>query len=209
MKTFLRFSLYGVGVIALFFLLGWWLREPAPDVVENMPWQISTNADGQRGVFGITLGRTTLGEARKLMVREAQLALFAADGMSTDSARMEAFFDLVPLGTMISRVVLTIGLDGLDVDALRERAVDREPASTGEWRHAPSLADLAALDAQPVIAISYVPVYVRFQNDMLTSRFGAPAEIVDEGEGRGRWRYPELGLEVLLDERGKAVFEYR
>lgn len=209
MKTFLRYALLGALAIGLFFLVGWWLRDAPAERVSGMPWQVSVDAEGRNTVFAITLGKTTLAEARTLWVRQAQLALFSADGAPSDEARLEAFFDLIPLGTMISRVVLTIGLDGVDVAAMKAHARGREPSSTGEWRYGVNREDLAVLDAQPVIGVTYVPIYVRLDDSMLTSRFGKPAEIVLEEEGRRRWRYPALGLEVLLDDRGKAVFQYQ
>ncbi|MCB1735332.1 MAG: hypothetical protein H6981_10840 [Gammaproteobacteria bacterium] len=209
MKTFLRYALFGVLAVGVFFLVGWWLRDTQPEQVTDMPWQVDVDAEGRNTVFAITLGKTTLAEARKLWVREAQLALFSADGAAVEEARLEAFFDLIPLGTMISRVVLTVDLNGIDIDGLKAHVGGREPSSTGEWRYGVHPDDLPTLDAQPVIGVTYVPIYVRLDDAMLVSRFGQPLEVVEEDEGRKRWRYPAIGLEVLLDARGKAVFQYQ
>ena len=67
--------------------------------------------------------------------------------------------------------------------------------------------DLAVAYRAPVSVINFLPS-IHLDEEIVQSRFGTPAEIVQVTVQQRHLLYPDKGLEVILDAEGKDVLQY-
>jgi hypothetical protein len=68
--------------------------------------------------------------------------------------------------------------------------------------------DLATVYDAPLSGITYLP-RARLDAELIAKRFGAPQRRVAEIKGTTvHWLYPQLGLDIALDQQGHAVLQY-
>ncbi len=199
----MRLSLLFAPLAGLWLLAACGERPPVPPE-QTYPWQITLPAPGESRVFGITLGRSTLGEAVEALGRGYKLALFE-DGEGRLS--LEVFYSEVTRGGLSGKLVLVLDGTAADLAALRERATGAERLESGSVRHTLAEADRLAAFSRTVVGLDYIP-YVNLDADIVTARFGAPAEKIATGPGREHWLYPEKGLDIVLDADGKELLQF-
>lgn len=177
----------------------------APDhrPVEGLPWQIDVTPEGTR-VFGLTLGRSTLADARARFGAELQVAVVAAPG---ETGALEAYVANATLGAVTGRLVLTVDLSAEELRGLRERAAKAEymESTTRKYQLAPT--DLARVMDRPIAAITLIPS-ANLDEATVRQRFGTPAEQLGGGKSLQHLLYPAKGLAVTLDPEGKDVLQY-
>ena len=202
----LALSLAALVLVALllpFFLPGL-ARQEGVDPERNLPWQIETDGKGGSRVFGLKLGESTLGDARRLLCPEMEVAIIAAPG---EQGMLEAYCPQASLGFVMARLILTADLDGEQVAAMRERALRAKPMESSTKRITLHPDDLQQAERLPLRAISVIPS-ASLDEDMVVQRFGAPAERLVQSEQRVHLLYPEKGLDVLIDPKGKELLQY-
>lgn len=172
--------------------------------IADLPWQIETLPDGASRVFGLTLGTSTLGEARERLGGDMQLAVIAAPG---EPGALEAYYDQISIGPLTGRMILTADLDRATVEGLRSRAAKSDYMESSTRRHTLAAADLPLALTAPIGAISFIPS-AQLDADTAVQRFGPPAERVRITEHVEQLLYPEKGLAVTLDAKGKEVLQY-
>lgn len=183
-------------------------REPGKQgnqVDQFLPWQIETMPEGNLRVFGITLGETTLQEANELYHSGAIISLFISpDGIY----KIEAYFDKVVLGGFSSQMILVVALSQEQQAAMFQRGI--RISSLGGGRKKATLApeDLQTVFSATVSSLTYL-TRARLDDELLLKRFGEPSKRIQEKDSQTmHWLYPELGLDVALSEKGRAVFQY-
>ncbi|THF66324.1 hypothetical protein E6C76_05635 [Pseudothauera nasutitermitis] len=170
----------------------------------SLPWQIEVHEDGATEVFGFVLGRSTLGEAQTRFGKDLEIAVVTPSG---GRGSLEAFNGDARAGFITGKLVLTADLPQERVDAMRERAVRSaymDSSTRKATLHADDLA--AALDA-PIGAITFIPT-ADLDEEVILARFGRPAERLASADHLQHFLYPEHGLEVTLDSRGKEILQY-
>jgi hypothetical protein len=183
---------------------------PAAPAAHGMPWQIELPAPGQSRVLGLVLGNSpalpasTLADARQLSSEPPKLALVAPkDGPLS----LEAYFEMLNLGTLSGKLLLTVDAPPAELEAMRERAAKSEYMSTGTKQYLLNAADNTRAHALPLRAIAFIPS-ASLDEAIILQRFGTPAERIRQGETLEHFLYPEKGLDLVLDSKGKEVLQY-
>jgi hypothetical protein len=180
-------------------------RGTSPPVpVVNLPWQIEALADGNSRVYGLTLTRSTLGDARRLHGEDMDVALIAS---GQESGTLEAYYVNFTAGVLPGKLILLADADAATLAHLRDHAakVERIDADTRKFllRHE----DLERAYAIPITAITFIPA-ASFDQDTAIKRFGTPTERIRTDAQVEHLLYPALGLDITLDARGKEVLQY-
>ncbi len=169
------------------------------------PWQIRVESPEKVEVMGVTLGQTTLEQLRQRFGQVEGIALFQnPDGRYS----LEAYLGKVNIGPLSGRWIVTLAASQTELEALTRRSIKRIKTENGSirWTLKP---DAQAEQADRVIAtLTMIPGYSGMDADFLRSRFGEPTEIREVDEDSEQWLYPERGLRILLDRKGKEMFEY-
>jgi hypothetical protein len=178
-------------------------RAPAAATpVEGAPWQVQLPMPGRSRVFGLDLPGSTLGEARQRWGEDLKLALMAGrDG----SLALEGYLERFETGGVGGRLLLAFE-PGAPAARWRE-TLPGVPIESGGRRHALGEAAIADLAARPLVGLSFIPA-AQLDAQVLTARFGAPAERLAGGDRLEHWLYPALGLAVVLDAEGRELLQY-
>jgi len=90
---------------------------------------------------------------------------------------------------------------------LAARAGKPKAQPSGSFKQALHDEDLPLLATLTVQQITYVPL-ANYPHAELLRRFGEPPERLDEGEHSRYWLWPELGLALRENDRGRETFYY-
>ena len=176
-----------------------------------LPWDIEVNERGQLGVFGVTLGESTLLEFKRLYDQKADLAMFAKPG---EPMTMEAYFGQMNVGPLSAKVVLIAEVEPDTLERWAEQSTTADPTPSGARKL--TMSDEALLEAQDkaIRSISYAPS-ADYDEELIRRRFGDPDEIRTLDEGRDEdeapaalWLYPEKGLLITVEPDDKELFQY-
>jgi len=203
MKTALAILAGSIALIALLLLVA-----PAPDgppvSAENLPWQIDVQPDGSSRVFGLALGHSTLGDARRRIGPEPQVAIVKAPG---EAGSLEAYFESVSLGMLTGKMVLTLETAPATIEQMLVRAAKVEHMESATRKATLAAADRETADRAPIRAIAFIPS-AQLDEATVLQRFGQPAERLRDGENVEHFLYPAKGLDVIMDRKGKEVLQY-
>lgn len=196
-------------VLALAILVGpavWQFSRHTPQAVPTtgLPWQIETLPGGESKVFDLTLGHSTLADARKRFGDDMPLAVVAEPN---ESGNVEGYYENVTAGFVAGRLIVTADLPPAVIDAMRERSPKTEymQSTTRKARLADS--DFAAALAAPIRALSFIPA-AQLDEDIVIQRFGQPTERIRVNEHVEHLLYPARGLDLVLDSKGKELLQY-
>ncbi len=170
----------------------------------TLPWQIELGGDGSSEVFGFTLGVSTLGDAQRRFGSDLEIAVITP---KEGSSSLEAFNGSARAGFITGQLLFTGELPQAQIDAMRERAA-KTAYMEGTTRKATLHADdVGNALAAPIRAITFIPS-ADLDAETILARFGQPAERLRSTDHLQHFLYPERGLEVTLDERGKELLQY-
>jgi len=179
-------------------------EQQTPPTQQIYPWQITRLPDGNSRVFGIEFQRTTLEEARAILGTRHDEGLFEnPDG----SLSLEAYFNEVTLGGLSGRFILILQASDQELQGIKQRAGSSKIMESGARRYRPAQVDRARLLDMPISALSYIP-YIDLDDELIRRRFGVPEEIIEAGDGKQHLLYPDMGLDLMLDEEGKELLQY-
>ena len=171
----------------------------------HLPWQIEAGANGTSRVFGLTLGRSTLMEAKERFQEEAEVSLFATD---EGERVVEAYFDQVTLSGIKAKVVIAVDLAPQELDGMYDRGIRIATLGSGIRKITLAPDDLGKAMRAPVASITYLP-RIDLDPELVERRFGKPSERIREEEHAiEHWLYPEKGLDIALNEEKKDVLQY-
>jgi len=145
-----------------------------------------------------------LGEAAEHLGRGYKLALFED---KSGRYSLEAYYNELTRGGLSGKLVLVLEGDQVDLAGLRRRATSRRVLGSGNIRYTLSDADQLAAPSRRITGLDYIP-YVNLDVEMITARFGSPAERIPLEAGREHWLYPDEGLDILLDPEGRELLQY-
>ena len=175
--------------------------------VQTFPWQINQTVDGTTQVFGLTLGQSTLQQAEHVFQSEGELSLFEP---APDKGQrvVEAYFDKVNLGGLSAKCIAVMALTPEQLQTMFERGTRISTLGDGSRKVTLHAEDVAQVRATAIYSITYLP-RIRLEKDLLEKRFGKPTQVITEKESNTRhWLYPQLGLDIALDEKNNAVLQY-
>lgn len=193
------------GAAAVLLLLALLVLRPAPqDAGVTAPWQIEMTGGGGSRVFGITLGASTLGEARAALGDDMELAVIAASG---EPGSLEAYYARITAGPVIGRIVLDAQADADTLRRLQANSPRLDRAGTGARKMRIASDDLSEALSARVVGIVFLPV-VNLDEDVVVARFGAPAQRVRSDAHTEHFLYPDKGLDVVLSDQEREVLQY-
>lgn len=177
--------------------------ESAHDL-DTLPWNISHPTPDTTRVFGVTLGKNTLGEAEDAFKVQAEISLFKpADA----NMAVEAFIEEVNFNGLKAKIVMTVAISQEELQGIFGRGL-RMNSTPGGKRITLTPDDLERVRKAPITSLAYLPA-LRLEEAVLAKRFGAPAERVRETQsGAVHWLYPQHGLDVALGDKEKPVLQY-
>lgn len=182
-------------------------HESAPPMTHGMPWQIEHPGPGQSRVFGLTLGggaASTLADAQRLSAEIPKLALLAPQDAPP---ALEAYFENISFGALTGKLVLSIAASPAELEAMRGNAAKTDHLETGIRKYVLNETDRQRAERLPLAAIAFIPA-AGLDAAIVLQRFGAPAERIRQGETLEHFLYPEHGLDIVLDSKGKEVLQY-
>jgi hypothetical protein len=202
-KTAIAFLLLVAAVIVLSALLRSG-GEPGTLPAEGLPWQIETLPNGGSKVFGLTLAQSSLGEARARFGTDMEIAVIAAPN---EPGSLEAYSSNVTAGVVTGKIILLADADGKTVARLRQRAIKTEYMDGATKKFILHPDDLALAWRTPITGITFIPS-VSLDEQTALARFGVPNERIHIDDRIEHFLYPEKGLDLMLDSKGKEVLQY-
>lgn len=179
--------------------------EQAPRHIDNLPWQIEILPDGHSKVFGIELGKSTTLEAKRALDHKADFSLFkSADG----SLSLEAYYGTLTLGVLEAKLIAEVDATPEQLKMLAEHAENLRAQPSGAWKADLRDQDYLTIQNWPVRSLTYIPMAVQFDAELLEKRFGQPAERKPIDAGREYWLYPDKGLVIMLADKEKEILQY-
>ncbi len=177
-------------------------READPE--PKLPWNVTAHADGSATVFTLTLGTSTIQEARVLLDEQGEITMFATpDGNKT----IEVFFERIVLSGLRADMVMTVDAGQDVLQGFYDRGIRSARIGSGETKITLAPADENAVAELPIRHITYLPI-ADLPADLLESRFGTPAQRIPADQGVVHWLYPQTGLDIAVDPERKEVFQY-
>jgi hypothetical protein len=178
---------------------------PAADTSANrLPWQVDVLPDGNSRVFGLTVGKSRLEDARSSIGRDLQVAVLTSP---TAPPALEAYYERVQMGFITGRLILTATLPPEQLTAMAQGAAKTTPLPSGARKAVPTSDDRAQAWQATITGVSFVPSVDLDENTVL-ARFGEPAERLRSAEGAEHFLYPAIGLDLVLDPAGKELLQY-
>jgi hypothetical protein len=197
-KTFIAVLIPVLLAVGLLFFNS---NKPENDaVVTGLPWQIDILPEGNTRVFGITLGQTTLGEAIALLGDDLDLAIIATP---YETGALEAYYSRYSAGPITGKLFLILDITPEALAPLRERAFQ----DGGMRRYHLHPDDLPVAYQAPVSAINFLPSF-NLDEEIVLNRFGVPAEIIQVRAEQKHLLYPDMGLDLILNENSKEILQY-
>jgi len=193
-----------VALAAVIILLILLPTERPNDGPETLPWAVTVDAQGRTHALGFTLGETPLREVERRLREQGELSLFVA---ANGTMGVEAYIQEVALHGFRAKMVLTMAADQALLQAFYGRGLRITTSSSGDKRVTLSPEDMETVRGLPIQHITYLPA-TRLDPEIVALRFGEPAERITDQEGATHWLYPDRGMDVALDERGKTVIQY-
>ena len=176
-------------------------EQASNEPVTGLPWQIDSLPNGDTRVFGIVLGRTTLGEAIELLGNdEMDLAILAAPH---ETGTLEAYYSHYSAGPITGKLFLLLDITPDVLSPMRKRAF--QDGGTRRYHLHPD--DLPVAYRAPVSVINFVPSF-NLDDEIAQTRFGTPAEIIQIDTQQKHWLYPDKGLDLILNVDNKDVLQY-
>ncbi len=171
---------------------------------EGLPWQIETLPEGGSRVFGLTLAKSTIRDARERFGKGMYLAIVASH---SELGTLEAFYDEADAGGITGKLALGAVLDDKTVERLKRNAVKTEHLDANALQYLLNADDMPVADQAPIGSITFIPS-ARFDEKTALERFGTPTERIRTSAHVEHLLYPEKGLDLVLDSRGQEILQY-
>jgi hypothetical protein len=179
--------------------------ERSTENVKGLPWQIEVLPEGRSKVFGVTLGQSTLGDAREQLGEDMTLAIIVASGQ--DIGALEMFYSRYKAGVFSGKLVLAADLAPEAVTQLMERAIKSGYMDSGARKFTLHPEDLPVAFQAPLATMTFIPA-VNIDEASAIKRFGPANEIIRASEQVAHLLYPDKGLDLIINENGKEVLQY-
>jgi hypothetical protein len=171
----------------------------------KLPWDVQLTPDQGVRVFELTLGNSTLDDAREVFQMEGEVNLFIGED---GKPALEAYFERVFLSGLRADLILVIEADEPLLEAIYNRG-SRISRTSGITRKVElSSNDHLLVNKLPIHLINYIP-YANLDEELVISRFGTPTQKITETEtGITHWIYPDRGISIGLNPDGKELIQY-
>lgn len=195
-----------VAIMAVVVIAALLLRRPAdnPPPIEGLPWQIETLANGGSRVFSLELAHSTLDDARVRFGEDLEIGILAAHG---EAGSLEVYFNSVTAGVIMGKMILVAALDDTTLAGLRARSIRKKQLDATTYQYVLDADDLPLAWRTPIATITFIPDS-SLDEETVLKRFGTPQERLRNSDGLEHFLYPEKGLDLTLDNKGKEILQY-
>lgn len=203
----MKIVLYIIILLVIAFAAAPYLRPPAeldPRHVEGLPWQIETLPEGYSRVFGLTLSRDTLADARQRLGEDKELAIIVG---RDEHGSLEMYYSHYTAGVLKGKLVLVGDIEQSTLRDMRERSGVPKYMESGARKFHLDSADLERAYLSPIQSITFIPT-ANLDREVAERRFGAPVEIIEVNRETVHFLYPHLGLDLMINEEHKEVMQY-
>jgi hypothetical protein len=202
----MKIFLYLLLIVIIAFTAAPFLRPPAENVrpLEGLPWQIEPLADGSSKVFGLTLGRDRLGDAREKLGPDMELAVVS---VGDETGSLEMFYSNYRAGPFNGKLVLVGALDDSTLAQMRARSGAPKYLDSGARKYHLQNDDLPLGYSAPIQTITFIPA-ARLDEETARKRFGPAEQTIRSDVETVHMLYPRLGLDLMLVEGHKDVLQY-
>ena len=204
----MKFTLTLIALVLLALIVPFFIpgagQQAGVDPDSNLPWQITADGQGGSHIFGLQPGVSTLGDVRRRLGDEIEVAIIAEPN---EIGSLEGYYGQIALGFVLAKMIVTVDVPEEVISAMRERALKAKHMESTTRRITLHPDDLAAVDRAPISAISVIPT-VNLEAATVIQRFGEPGERIVVSDKRTHLLYPKLGLDVVVDKDGKELLQY-
>jgi hypothetical protein len=171
----------------------------------RLPWMIEVDAHGESHVFGLTLGESTLADAREEFQEQGKMNLFLSP---QGEYAIEAYFQRLFLSGLRADMVLSLNVGQQQAAEIFERGLRVSKLGSGTKKVDITIPDQELLAQAKVARITYLPA-TDLDEKILRRHFGEPQQKLGEKKsGIVHWLYPHKGLDIAVNPDGKEVFQY-
>jgi len=171
----------------------------------KLPWLIEVDAHGSSRVFGLTLGQSTLIDARELFQEQGEMNLFLSP---QGRYAIEAYFQRLYLSGLRADMVLALDVQQQAAAEIFERGLRISKLGSGAKKVDMTKPDQDLLAEAKIALITYLPA-TDLDEEILSRHFGEPQQKLSEKKsGIVHWLYPHKGLDIAVNPDGKEVFQY-
>jgi hypothetical protein len=168
------------------------------------PWDVSRDAAGNTRVFDLSIGDSTLADARALLGEEGKINLFQNPG---GTRTVEVYFDNILLSNLKADWILTLDVPEDELTGMYERGLRISKTGSGSRKVKLDPTDVERLATAPIRILTYLP-WKSLEPRDIAGNFGEPAEKRTETSGVVHWLYPEQGMDIARDADGGVVIQY-
>lgn len=203
-------------VIVAAFLPAAWQALTAPPgaagaaaVQPDAPWQAAVGADGGLQALGLRLPGSTLADAQRRWGEGLQVALMVGrvDVGQDSPPALEASVESAAPGGVSGRIILGAQAAPADLLAWAVRAANHEQLSASTRRLTLSAQDAEQALRSPISSIAFIPT-AQLDAAILRQRFGEPQQVIGAADALQHWLYPERGLAIALDPKGRELLQF-
>ena len=171
----------------------------------RLPWDVKVDPQGNLSVLGITLGQSTLEQARKSFQSQGKSNLF----LTPDNRYVvEVYFQRLYLSGIRADVVLNMELPEAQAVQMFERGERISLMGSGTRKIELSHDDMALLAQDKISYITYLPA-TDLEEPLILGRFGEPEKQMPEPDSPIiHWLYPTRGMDIAVNPDGKEVIQY-
>lgn len=175
------------------------------DSQPKLPWQIEIQADGANRVFDLTLGQSTLEQARQLLSAEPTLSLFRSpDGIYA----IEAYFQRATVSGLRADFIFTLDIDQPTAEQIFGRGERISQLGSGSKKVELSHEDSGLALNSVILHLTYIPA-TDLEPELIERHFGQPEQrIAEKSSDIEHWLYPAKGLGIAVNPDAKEVFQY-
>ncbi len=169
-----------------------------------LPWSVEILPNGTTKVLGITLGQSTMQDARQTFNDDGEVNLFVSQ---EKNLILEGYFNAIFISGLKADLIMSLSQDVKALETMYNRGARINKLDSGVMKVSLSSEDMPTSSAAIIERITYIPA-ANLDSDMLEKRFGTPTSIIKEESGIEHWLYPNIGLDIALNPNGKEVFQY-
>lgn len=202
----LGLTLLGIILAPLVRLL--WHPTPPPQTAAPeppLPWRVTLDGRGHPVVFGLAVEGSTVADARRHLGEDGQWAILAREG---SAPVLEAYYPDFTAGYIEGKLILRFAGEPALLEREFARRSKKSPTAGGARKVELKESELAPFAGLELTLITFLPK-ASLDETVIRERFGPPAHVWEEEEsGTRHYLYPERGIHVLREARGRTVIEY-
>ncbi len=183
-----------------------WTLLPGSDSeteITKRAWNVTVNDHGQLSVLGVTIDKTSLKEAEKILNSHSERALFISPEESGKKPVIEAFFPKMPDG---GKLILNLTASDELIEKIINNASQPMAFPSGNIKFKIAEEHLKSIETLTFSSLTAIP-RIKITPKMLFNQFGTPQQQIPKGDIMHSL-YPEIGLDAILDKSGEVMLQF-